>query len=155
MLIVAMVETSLREFLERTIHRDPAKIPHDFSTRLMFQKILYLAQEARLLQSPRLDFNLYFHGPYSPDWARIGYAAGHGQGPRLDVDGDLSKLDPLLEVGDDGSWLAAIATLHWYVIHLGLSREGAQALGAAKGKHSLLERFDDAWAALEGVQWLR
>ena len=48
-------------------------IPEDFGTRLMFQKVLYRAQEAGLLRSPRYEFNLYFYGPYSPDWARIGY----------------------------------------------------------------------------------
>jgi hypothetical protein len=47
-----MPETSLREFIQRVVERDPARIPEDFSTRLMFQKVLHLAQQAGLLRSP-------------------------------------------------------------------------------------------------------
>ena len=150
-----MTETALRAFITRVIDRDPAMIPEDFGTRLMFQKVLYLAQEAGLLRSPRYDFNLYFYGPYSPDWARIGYEVANGEDPALEVADDLSLLDYLIQERDDSAWLAALATLHWYVVHLGLDAEGAREKAQANGKYSLLRRFDEAWATLEEVNWLR
>ena len=150
-----MTETSLRAFIQRAVDRDPAMIPEDFGTRLMFQKVLYLAQEAGLLRSPRYDFNLYFYGPYSPDWARIGYEVANGEDPALEVADDLSLLDYLIQERDDSAWLAALATLHWYVVHLGLDAEGAREKAQANGKYSLLRRFDEAWATLEEVNWLR
>ncbi|HKZ58741.1 MAG TPA: hypothetical protein VJ547_02680 [Candidatus Thermoplasmatota archaeon] len=150
-----MTETSLRDFIHRVLDRDPVSIPEDFGTRLMFQKVLYLAQEAGLLRGPRYDFNLYFYGPYSPEWARIGYAVAEGTNPVLDVSDDLSVLDCLIQERNETAWLVALATLHWYVVHLGLDADGAREKAAANGKYSLVKRFDEAWAALESVNWLQ
>jgi len=150
-----VTETSLRDFIHRVLDRDPVSIPEDFGTRLMFQKVLYLAQEAGLLRGPRYDFNLYFYGPYSPEWARIGYAVAEGTNPVLDVSDDLSVLDCLIQERNETAWLVALATLHWYVVHLGLDADGAREKAAANGKYSLVKRFDEAWAALESVNWLQ
>ncbi len=78
-----------------------------------------------------------------------------GEDPALEVAEDLSVLDFLIQERDDSAWLAALVTLHWYVVHPGLDAKSAREKAHANRKYSLLKRFDEAWDALESVNWLR
>jgi hypothetical protein len=150
-----MGETSIRGVVLRLTGRDIKKsFTSDFATRLAFQKSLYLIQEAGLTVEKH-GFNYYAHGPYSPDWARVGFAAASGKKASIHLTGGLSRVKRLIDINsDDTSWLVALATVHWYVTKVGLDKSAALRQATVDGKSGVVKWFDDAWRTLDSVKWL-
>lgn len=119
-----------------------------FETRLAFQKALYLLQATGVIANKH-SFNYYARGPYSPGWARDGFASAGGEDIEVAL---LREPEPLAIVirmhPRDSGWLEALASLHWYLHVEGRTKEQARARAAEKGKTCLVDRFDEAYSAL-------
>lgn len=151
---IRVASQKLSSFVRDLIGRDIRKGFDDFGTRLMFQKLVYLSQEGGVLKSPRHSYNLYVYGPYSPEWAAIGFDVASGKDPLVEVAGNSQKVRRLIAKDLDPSWMAAVATLHWYVVKMKLGKAKARAKAEAQGKLTLTRRFDEVWEALETAKWL-
>lgn len=141
-------ERPLRELMLELTRRDISKEFSDFDTRLAFQKTLYLLQEgARIPQE--YPFNYYARGPYSPGWAAVGYAVAAGVDRKVSLLAPVDDLKAILNRRPgDATWAEALASLHWYRFHSGLSKDAASARAAREGKDCLESNFDEAWEAI-------
>ncbi len=127
----------------------------NFSTRLAFQKTMYLLQMAGVIREKH-SFNYYAHGPYSPEWAKIGYEVANGGEKMITLTGDEGVVGGLMRMKpSDGGWLVALATLHYYAVALHLSKEEARERAEVDGKFAVLKHFEEAWQSLESVKFFR
>jgi hypothetical protein len=150
-----MTEISLRSVTLRLTGRDIRKtFSTDFATRLAFQKSMYLLQEAGLT-AEKHSFNYYAHGPYSPDWARVGFAVASGKRASIHLTGHITGVKRLIDLNrHDTSWLVALATVHWYAKKVGLDKAHALRQATEDGKAGVVKWFDTAWQTLDSAHWL-
>lgn len=125
-----------------------------FETRIKFQKLMYLLQEAGAVDRTHL-FNLYLYGPYSSKWAAEAYSVRDDANPHVEIENSRAEaVKRLIGESPSGPWMAALATLHWYVVRIGLDKDAARERAKKDGKLGLLRRFEEAWGALAGANWL-
>jgi hypothetical protein len=124
----------------------------DFETRLVFQKAMYLLCAGGAVK-PSYRFGLYVYGPYSSDWATKGFEVSDGKSCTVELTDRAPKVEHFVS-GKQTDELVALATLHFYHEHLGLSKDPARAKAEADGKLTVLEHFDTAWSQLESAGWL-
>jgi hypothetical protein len=144
--------TDLRALFHDLTGLDLQKDFGEFSTRLVFQKVMYLLQSAGAVRPVR-SFGLHLYGPYSSDWAKQGFEVRAGKPARVTVTSNLSKVVPLIK-NRPAPELVALATLHYYHDTLKLARSQAQYRAQRDGKNVVLQHFDSAWKELESHHWL-
>lgn len=76
-----------------------------FDARLKLQKYVYLARKFGL--NLDYNYNLYIHGPYSPELAKEYYALGNIKGIKVDLD---ERFVDLIK-GKSEQWLELAATI--------------------------------------------
>jgi hypothetical protein len=140
--------SSLSDLILRVSGFNIAKDFESFETRLAFQKTIYLLQASRAIPV-KYPFNYYARGPYSPDWAREGFAVAGGATVLVDVTGDTSQVARMAQSHPmDAEWLEALATLHWYLAVDGRTKPQARQRALEMGKKCLTDRFDEAYEKL-------
>lgn len=147
-------ESSIRDLVRDIAGVDVGKdFKTNFATRLVFQKTMYLLQKSGVIREKH-PFNYYVHGPYSPGWAKIGYEVANGRVHKVTIVGVDNNVRELINrKPNDGSWLVALSTLHYYVTTLRLSKERAKEKALEDGKFALLKHFDDAWKSLDSLKF--
>jgi hypothetical protein len=147
--IMSNDEVPLQQIVMEVTGRDIRTEFDSFETRLAFQKAIYLLQAQGAIPE-KYPFNYYARGPYSPGWAKEGFAVVAGETPTVEVLRPVSEVVRLAQLHPkDSDWLEALATLHWYVAKEERSRSQARARAQELGKACLTDRFDEAWTALE------
>jgi hypothetical protein len=145
-------QADLRSLFQELTGLDLRRDFGEFSTRLAFQKVMYLLQSSSAL-SPARKFGFHLYGPYSSEWAKAGFEVRDGKTVEVTVTDALANVRPLLRSRSTDE-LVALATLHFYHERYGLSKGDAWKRAVSDGKASLLPHFDKTWNELQSHKWL-
>ncbi len=117
-------------------------IEGDFLTRFKLQKLAFLL---RVLNNEEIDdFNIYTHGPYSPDETTLYYEYARNTIQTKEVRPDNEQVEKLKEVFSVTDNVVEGATTMIYLIRTGNAswKNAYQKLKEAKPKLSLEDRVD-------------
>ena len=117
-------------------------IEGDFLTRFKLQKLAFLL---RVLNNEEIaDFNIYTHGPYSPDETTLYYEYTRNTIQTKEVNVDKEQVEKIKDVFSVNENVIEGATTMVYLIKTGNStwKDAYQKLKEAKPKLSMDERVD-------------
>ncbi len=120
----------------------PQDIEENFLTRFKLQKLAFLL---RVLNNEEIeDFNVYTHGPYSPDETTLYYEYSRNEIQIKEVRPDNEQVEKLKEVFSVTDNVVEGATTMIYLIRTGNAswKNAYQKLKEAKPKLSLEDRVD-------------
>lgn len=143
--------------LNRIGNYSPSSFLRSFSSRLIFQKTIYLLQACGIFIG--YQFTWYIHGPYSSGLARAGYELamkrfrGTATVRFLHASSEEKFQNLLRFLGDrrdDADWLETTASLHFLRrIHPDWARREIISVVLSKQPHLTVEECLKAWNHLE------